>query len=84
MLDEAERDSSVRVVLLTGGEDCFTSGNDVADFIQAPPTGLNSEVFRFMRALFELQQTGGGGGGRPGGGHRHDLAAALRSGLRQP
>ena len=38
-LDEAERDPSVRVVLLTGGEACFTSGNDVADFIQAPPTG---------------------------------------------
>lgn len=38
VLDEAERDPSVRVVLLTGGETCFTSGNDVADFIQAPPS----------------------------------------------
>ena len=55
-LDEAERDSSVRVVLLTGGEACFTSGNDVADFIQAPPAGLNSEVFLFMRALFEFSK----------------------------
>ena len=54
VLDQAEHDTSVRVVLLTGGEDCFTSGNDVADFIQAPPTGLNSEVFQFMRALFEF------------------------------
>lgn len=56
MLDEAERDPSVRVVLLTGSEACFTSGNDVADFIQAPPTGLNSEVFQFMRALFEFSK----------------------------
>ena len=53
VLDQAAADPSVRVVLLTGGEQCFTSGNDVADFIQAPPTGLNSEVFQFMRALFE-------------------------------
>lgn len=56
VLDEAERDASARVVLLTGGEDCFTSGNDVADFIQAPPNGLNSEVFQFMRALFEFSK----------------------------
>ena len=56
VLDEAERDPSVRVVLLTGGEACFTSGNDVADFIQAPPTGLNSEVFQFMQALFEFSK----------------------------
>ena len=55
-LDQAERDPSVRVVLLTGGEDCFTSGNDVADFIQAPPSGLNSEVFHFMRALFDFSK----------------------------
>ena len=55
-LDQAERDPSVRAVLLTGGEDCFTSGNDVADFIQAPPSGLNSEVFHFMRALFDFSK----------------------------
>lgn len=56
VLDEADRDPTVRAVLLTGGEHCFTSGNDVADFLQAPPTGLNSEVFQFMRALFEFSK----------------------------
>jgi enoyl-CoA hydratase/carnithine racemase len=55
-LDEADADRSVRAVLLTGGESCFTSGNDVADFIQAPPSGLNSEVFQFMRALFNFSK----------------------------
>lgn len=54
VLDDAARDASVRVVLLTGGEACFTSGNDVADFLQAPPTGPDSEVFQFMRALFDF------------------------------
>lgn len=56
VLEQADRDASVRAVLITGGETCFTSGNDVADFIQAPPAGLNSEVFQFMRALFEFSK----------------------------
>ena len=38
-LDAANEDRSVRAVLITGGSECFTSGNDVADFLQAPPTG---------------------------------------------
>lgn len=56
VLNQADQDPTVRAVLLTGGEHCFTSGNDVADFLQAPPTGLNSEVFQFMQALFEFSK----------------------------
>lgn len=56
VLVQADQDKSVRAVLITGGDSCFTSGNDVADFIQAPPTGLNSEVFQFMQALFEFSK----------------------------
>jgi enoyl-CoA hydratase/carnithine racemase len=56
VLGQADRDGGVRAVLITGGEHCFTSGNDVADFIQAPPSGLNSEVFQFMQALFEFSK----------------------------
>ena len=56
VLVQADQDKSVRAVLITGGESCFTSGNDVADFIKAPPTGLNSEVFQFMQALFEFSK----------------------------
>lgn len=52
----ADADPSVRAVLITGGAECFTSGNDVADFLQAPPSGLDSPVFTFMRALFELKK----------------------------
>ena len=56
-LDQADQDGSVRAVLITGGEQCFTSGNDVADFLQAPPSDLNSsEVFQFMRALFDFSK----------------------------
>ena len=56
VLAQAEQDPSVRALLIAGGEACFTSGNDVADFIQAPPTGPDSEVFQFMRALFEFSK----------------------------
>ena len=56
VLDAANADRSVRVVLITGGPECFTSGNDVADFLQAPPTGMDSPVFQFMRALFDFEK----------------------------
>ncbi|MGE8496112.1 MAG: enoyl-CoA hydratase [Pseudomonas sp.] len=56
VLNQAEQDNTVRAVLLTGSGGCFTSGNDVADFIKAPPSGLNSEVFQFMQALFEFSK----------------------------
>lgn len=55
-LEAADGDRSVRAVLIAGSETCFTSGNDVADFIQAPPSGLDSEVFRFMKALFDFSK----------------------------
>ena len=56
VLEDADRDPSIRAVLIRGGEDCFTSGNDIADFLQEPPTGMDSPVFFFMRALFELKK----------------------------
>ncbi|WP_394560997.1 enoyl-CoA hydratase [Aquipseudomonas alcaligenes] len=56
VLDAANQDREVRAVLITGGAECFTSGNDVADFLQAPPTGLDSPVFQFMRALFDFEK----------------------------
>lgn len=56
VLDAAEQDASVRAVLIRGDEQCFTSGNDVADFLQAPPTGMDSPVFQFMRALFDFSK----------------------------
>ena len=52
----ADAEPGVRAVLLSGGAECFTSGNDVADFLQAPPTSLDSPAFHFMRALFELKK----------------------------
>ena len=56
VLDAAEQDASVRALLIRGDETCFTSGNDVADFLQAPPNGMDSPVFQFMRALFDFSK----------------------------
>ena len=41
-------DSSVRVILFEGTEGCFTSGNDLKDFMNAPTTGDGSPVGRFL------------------------------------
>ncbi|MES2821645.1 MAG: enoyl-CoA hydratase-related protein [Pseudomonadota bacterium] len=55
-LREADADPRVRAVLITGGPSCFTSGNDIGDFLQAPPSGLDNPVFHFMQALFEFNK----------------------------
>ncbi|MCJ8168688.1 enoyl-CoA hydratase [Atopomonas sediminilitoris] len=55
-LREADADSAVRAVLLQGDAHCFTSGNDVQDFLQAPPNGPDAPVFLFMQALLECRK----------------------------
>jgi enoyl-CoA hydratase/carnithine racemase len=48
---EADKNDAVRVVVLTGSANTFTTGNDLKDFIENPPTGEESPVFRFLHAL---------------------------------
>lgn len=50
-LEAAESDSAVRVVVFTGNGGAFTAGNDLHDFLQSPPQGEDSPVFRFLRAI---------------------------------
>jgi enoyl-CoA hydratase/carnithine racemase len=47
----AVADDAVRALLVTGQPGIFTSGNDLEDFMQRPPTGEDSPVFRFMQVL---------------------------------
>jgi enoyl-CoA hydratase/carnithine racemase len=42
--------SDINAVILTGGTD-FTAGNDLADFLDNPPTSSDAPVYEFMRAL---------------------------------
>ena len=48
---DADQNDAVRVVVLTGAGNTFTAGNDLKDFLENPPTGESSVVFRFLRAL---------------------------------
>lgn len=56
----ATADATVRAVLITGQPGCFTSGNDIEDFMARPPgqgsDALDSPVARFMRALLECDK----------------------------
>lgn len=55
-LRSAQADASVRAVLITGQPGVFTSGNDLEDFMQRPPQGMDSPVFQFMLALLECEK----------------------------
>ena len=55
-LREADCDDSVRVILISGAGGCFTSGNDMSDFLLAPPTGPESPVMQFLFAISETRK----------------------------
>ncbi len=50
-LDRAKDDAAVRVVLIQGHETVFCAGNDIGDFLNKPPAGEDSPVFRFLRGI---------------------------------
>ena len=50
-LTAAATDNAVRVVLFQGHETVFSAGNDIADFLNKPPSTPDSPVFRFLNAL---------------------------------
>ncbi|MFI4928235.1 MAG: enoyl-CoA hydratase [Burkholderiales bacterium] len=50
-LARAEQDPSVRVVLIQGHETVFSAGNDIGDFLNKPPAGEDSPVFRFLHGI---------------------------------
>ena len=55
-LNEANQDAAIRAVVLTGSGDSFSSGNDIADFLAAPPAGEDSPVFQFLAALRQFDK----------------------------
>lgn len=50
-LATAAQDPVVRVVVLQGNETVFSAGNDIGDFLNKPPAGMDSPVFRFLRGI---------------------------------
>src|SRR5687768_12730521 len=55
-LAAADRDREVRAILLHGSAECFTSGNDVADFLQRPPSGEGSPTWRLFEVMPFLEK----------------------------
>jgi enoyl-CoA hydratase/carnithine racemase len=55
-LREADADPAVRCILFAGSETAFTAGNDIADFLQNPPTGSDAPVMRLLALLTEIRK----------------------------
>lgn len=55
-LMQGESDNEIRAFLLSGEANCFTAGNDVADFLQNSDLGPNHPAVRFLFCLLELKK----------------------------
>ena len=55
-LEQADADSAIRAVLIQGSNECFTAGNDIADFLEQPPSDLDSPPFHFMKSLLNCRK----------------------------
>ncbi len=55
LLDAKTRDD-VRVVLLTGKDGVFSAGNDIQDFVAAPPVTHDAPVWHYFHALMDLDK----------------------------
>jgi len=53
-LAAADADAEVRAILLHGSAECFTSGNDIGDFLQRPPSGEGSPTWRLFQVFPNL------------------------------
>ena len=55
-IEQAAGDSSVRVITLRGEGQDFAAGNDLADFMNAPPRDMSEiPVWRFLRAIAQCE-----------------------------
>lgn len=55
-LKQANADPAIRVVIISGRGDDFTSGNDLADFLSAGDKGAQAALIEFLRALPECNK----------------------------
>jgi enoyl-CoA hydratase/carnithine racemase len=47
----AKDDAAIRVVVFQGHETVFSAGNDIADFLNNPPSTADSPVFKFLHGI---------------------------------
>lgn len=53
---DAEQDSNIHVIMITGDENDFCAGNDLNDFINNPPTNTQASAFIFLLTLNRLSK----------------------------
>jgi enoyl-CoA hydratase/carnithine racemase len=56
LLNHADKDDDIRVVVLHGAGDSFTAGNDLVDFQEHPPGAGDSPQARFTEALINFSK----------------------------
>ncbi len=56
LLRDADEKNDIALTLITGSGGSFTSGNDLMDFMQEPPTSLDSPVGRFLHTLIAIDK----------------------------
>ncbi|MCB2039848.1 MAG: enoyl-CoA hydratase [Rhodoferax sp.] len=50
-LAQAKEQDAVRVVVFQGNETIFSAGNDIADFLEKPPSSQDAPVYRFLHGI---------------------------------
>lgn len=55
-LAAADEDPQVEVLIISGGPQCFSAGNDLHDFLEHPPEDREHPVFRMMRVVLGLRK----------------------------
>ncbi|NWN48839.1 enoyl-CoA hydratase/isomerase family protein [Pseudomonas sp. MAFF 301514] len=55
-LEHADADADICCVLIQGSNECFTAGNDISDFLEQPPSDLDSPPFHFMKSLLNCRK----------------------------
>ena len=56
IVERAEDDPAVRAIVIHGQPEVFTSGNDIVDFLNDPPVGAASPVFRFLTVISQADK----------------------------
>ena len=55
-IERADGDRAIRVVTISGTGDAFTSGNDLADFLDAPSPEAGKSTDRFLAAISQARK----------------------------
>lgn len=55
-ISSAEADPAVRVLMISGAGQCFSSGNDMQDFLQNPPQDENAPVMVLLDKLLHARK----------------------------